>query len=367
MPPIHIMVKPVSGSCNLRCRYCFYADETSRRAEPCRGVMGEETVRALIRKAFFYADGAVTFSFQGGEPTLAGAGFYRSFLAEVGRSNTRGLPVAFALQTNATALTDELCELFSQNGFLVGVSLDGPKEIHDALRADAGGAGSYDAVRRGIALLRRHRADFNLLCVLTEGSAARIGEVWEELAPFGHLQFIPCLDALDGKETAFSLRAETYGRALVEIFDRYRAAFFSSAPVRERRMDNYLSILLGYPPEHCGMSGRCGVYFLCEADGSVYPCDFYALDEWKLGNVCESSFARMAASPAAKRFAEEGSRRPERCRDCRYLFLCGGGCRRDREPGLTENRFCESYRFFFDRRLGELRALAEAVKKQNRL
>ena len=364
MPPIHIMIKPVSGACNLRCRYCFYADELARRAKPSPGVMDRETVRALIRKAFIYADGAVTFSFQGGEPTLAGASFYRFFIDEVSRCNTRGLPVSYGLQTNATLLTDELCELFAKHGFLIGVSLDGPKEIHDALRGDAAGGGSYDAVRRGIALLRRHRAEFNVLSVLTREAAGRIGEVWEELSPYGYLQFIPCIDALDGKAAPWSLDPETYGRALVEIFDRYRDAFFSSSPVRERRMDNYLSMLLGYPPEHCGMSGRCGVYFLCEADGGVYPCDFYALDEWKLGNIRETSFARMEAGPAAKRFAAEGSRRPEKCRDCRYLFLCGGGCRRDREPSLTENRFCESYRYFFDRRLAGMRALADAVRKR---
>ena len=363
MPPIHVMLKPVSGACNLRCRYCFYADEAAHRAAASYGVMSEETARTLIRKTFLYADDAVTFSFQGGEPTLAGLEFFRAFVKTVGEYNTRRLRVDYSLQTNATLLDDAFCAFFREQGFLVGVSLDGTAETHDAQRVDPSGGGTHEAVLHGISLLQKHGVEFNILCVVTRAVADSLPAVWRALAPFGHLQFIPCIDGLDGEATADSLDAARYGKMLVEAFDLYRAAFFTAAPVRERRMDNWLSMLLGYPPEACGMTGACGVYFLCEADGSIFPCDFYALDEWKLGSICESSFARLVKSDAMRRFQEEGSRQPAACADCRYFPLCRGGCRRDREPSLTANRFCESYQYFFDRRFDALESLALEVQK----
>lgn len=246
---------------------------------------------------------------------------------------------------------------------MIGVSLDGTKEIHDSLRIGNDGKGTYSLVVQGIELLKKHNVEFNILCVVTKDVAKNIRAVWKSLSMYGHIQFIPCIDGIDGEVTRFSLDAKNYGDALIEIFDLYRAAFFSAAPVRERRMDNYLSILLGYPPEQCGMLGKCGLYFLCEADGSVFPCDFYALDEWKIGNINETSFARMVKSDVMQRFQREGGETPIKCRECEYFMLCRGGCRRDREPLLIENRFCESYKHFFKSRLSDMQALADKIKR----
>ena len=365
MPPLHIMIKPVSGACNMQCRYCFYADEANHRSTASFGIMQSDTMNTLVRKAVIYAEGRVTFSFQGGEPTVAGVEFYRDFVKTVSEYNVRGLSVSYSLQTNATLLTDEFCAFFAKHGFLIGVSLDGTKEIHDSLRTCADGKGTYSSVMYGIELLQKHGVEFNILCVMTKSVAENIKEVWKSLSVYGNIQFIPCIDGLDGKAAQFSLDAESYGNALIEIFDLYKAAFSTSSPVRERRMENYIAMLLGYPPEHCGMLGRCGVYFLCEADGSVFPCDFYVLDEWKIGNVNETSFARMVKSDVMQRFWHEGMEVPAKCRACEYFMLCRGGCRRDRE-GLCENRFCQSYKHFFKNRLPNMKALAEIAKKNMR-
>ncbi len=348
--------------CNMHCRYCFYVDEASHRMTSSFGRMCDDTVNTLVRKAFVYADGAVSFTFQGGEPLLAGLDFYRTFVKTVGEYNTRRISVSYALQTNATLLDDGFCAFFAEHGFLIGVSLDGTRDIHDSLRRDRYGEGTHSSVMSGIRLLQKHNVDFNILCVVTKLVAENISKAWRELSKYGHLQFIPCIDGLSGETSDFSICAEDYGKALVEIFDLYRAAFFTASPVRERRMDNYLSMLLGYLPEHCGMSGRCGQYFLCEADGGVYPCDFYVLDEWLMGNINETSFARMAKSDTMQRFLEEGSSFSDTCKGCKYFALCFGGCRRDREPSLDKNRFCESYKYFFDRRLADMQRLAAAIK-----
>lgn len=357
MSSIHIMLKPVSGACNLRCDYCFYADEAANRQTADCGCMDDATVETLIRKAFIFAEDGITFSFQGGEPLLAGLAFYERFVRTVGMYNVRGIPVSYALQTNGTLLTDALCRFFVQHDFLVGVSLDGTAATHDLHRRDAAGQPTHAAVLRGIRLLRRHGVEFNILCVLTNAACEQIPAVWQALAPFGHVQFIPCLDPLDA-HGAHLLDADRYGEALVTLFDLYRDAFFTAAHVSERRMDNYLSILLGYLPESCDMAGKCGTYFLCEADGSVYPCDFYALDAWRLGNIRETSFARMLHSDASARFCARGDELPADCRACEYLFLCRGGCRRDREPDYAVSRYCMAYKTLFERRLPAMRALA---------
>ncbi len=370
MPPLSMMIKPVSSACPLKCRYCFYADVAANRAVKSYGVMTQDTMRTLVRRALLYADQSVSFAFQGGEPTLAGLSFYQDFLSAVRQYNSRRLPVSYALQTNGCGLTDELCAFFAENHFLLGVSLDGVREIHDALRVDAHGHGTYDKTMEGIALLQKHRVEYNVLCVVTEPVARQGKECWRSLSGHRYLQFIPCIDAFDGARQDFSLTPESYGQFLIDLFDCYEAAYRAGKPVSERRMDNYIMLLLGQRPEHCGMAGQCGLYFLAEADGGIYPCDFYVLDEWRLGNVKEESLRRMETSDRAQSFRRLSRRLPEACASCPYLSLCRGGCRRDREPFVSgvpgENRFCLSYRRFFDARLERMEKLAALIAAGDR-
>ena len=349
----------------MRCKYCFYHDVSAHRETPDYGPMTHETMRKLIRRAFVYADGSVSFFFQGGEPTLAGACYYRDFLREVRNCNSRHLPVSYALQTNGYAVSDELLTLFAENRFLLGVSMDGTEDMHDALRKDAGGRGTYRRVKNTLEKLRAFGIPYNILCVVTAETARRGRETWEALREHRFLQFIPCIDGLEGEKGAYSLSPEAYGRFLMETFGLYEKAYYSGSPVSERRFDNYLSILAGLRPEECGMSGRCGLYYAIESDGSVYPCDFYVLDKWRMGNINTSSFAKLEKSPQSEAFRSMSLKLPEKCSRCGYLTLCRGGCRRDREPFRddlpNENRFCESYRMLFDTCMSRLRSLTEKV------
>ena len=359
------MIKPVSSACNMRCRYCFYADEASRRAVADYGRMRSDTMQQLIRRAFLYAEGSVSFAFQGGEPTLAGIDFYRDFVAEADRQNTRRLPVAYALQTNGLLLDDALCAFLSERGFLVGVSVDGAAETHDACRRDAGGAGTYDRAMAGIRALQKHGVEYNILCVVTAAAAAQPAACWQSLAAHRCLQFIPCIDGLDGEKHDFSLSPAAYGQFLIDTFACYERAWQIGAPISERRFDNYLTLLMGGQPEACGMGGVCGRYFMVEADGGVYPCDFYGLDGWRLGSVQADSFRKLEKSERYQRFHAESRVLPPSCQTCRWLGLCKGGCRRDREPfaaGVpSENRLCEGYRMFFDACFPRMQALARRV------
>ena len=365
MPPLSVMIKPVSSSCNMRCSYCFYADVSAHREIANYGVMSRETMRQLVRRAFTYADGSVSFAFQGGEPTLAGVDFYREFLEEVRRHNTRGLQVSYALQTNGYTIDDELLELFAKNHFLLGISLDGLPEIHDALRKDSSGHGTWKQINQNIARIRNIGLEYNILCVVTAPVARSAKACWDALKGHQYLQFIPCIDEFDGKFSEFSLTPELYGQLLIDIFDCYERAFDAGRPVSERRFDNYMSMLAGMQPEACGMSGRCGLYFLSEADGSIYPCDFYVLDEWRMGNVHEMSFFRMEKTEASQRFRDVSLKLPEACFSCPWRGICRGGCRRDREPFMNGvscvNRFCKSYQMFFEARMPRMKAMTQRL------
>ncbi len=368
MPPLTFMIKPASSRCNFRCRYCFYADVSAHRTVADCGMMTDETAQQLIRRAMGYADGSVSFAFQGGEPLLAGLDFFDRFVREVRRQNSRRIPVRYAVQTNGSLLTEAYARFFAENGFLVGVSLDGTREVHDSLRVFPDGSGTWDTVTEKIVLLERCGADCNILCVVTAQAAEHPRRVWDALHKHRFLQFIPCIDDFDTGPAAYSLTPEAYGRFLTEIFDCYEASYRQGQPVSERTMDNYMAILMGQAPEHCGMRGQCGQYLLAEADGSIYPCDFYVLDEWKLGNIRDDSVARLMKSETMRRFQSLSQVLPSACPSCRWRPLCRGGCRRDREPFLdglpSPNRFCESYRMFFEARYDRMTALARDIRRK---
>ena len=369
MPPLTVMIKPASSLCNFRCAYCFYTDVAARREIPSYGIMSDETLMRLVRRAFAYAEGSVNFTFQGGEPTLAGKAFFRRFL-ELVRSYDRGrVRVNCAIQTNGWLIDEEWCEIFREGKFLAGVSLDGCRETHDTFRRNASGEGTWERVTENIRLLRRENVEYNVLCVVNRIIAERPRETFNALKSHGFVQFIPCLDDFDGQRSAFSLDALSYGRFLIETFDLYEECILNGHPVSVRTFDNWLSMLLGYPPENCAMSGRCGHYFLIEADGGVYPCDFYVLDKWRLGSINEKTFAQLDESPLEKEFYEASVPLNEKCENCRWLPLCRGGCKRDREPLCAErpavSRLCEGHRLFFESRHDRLEALAGRISRAN--
>ena len=177
------------------------------------------------------------------------------------------------------------------------------------------------------------------------------------------------IDPFDGRPSDYSLSPEAYGAFLKTTFDAYYAAFCRGRPVSVRNFDNYLGILMGLPPENCGQCGRCGQYFLIEADGGVYPCDFYVLDNWRIGNINDSSFFSLAKSPVGEEFRALSLLRRAECESCEWYGLCRGGCRRDREPfenGLPGlNRWCESYKALFEYAFPRMREMAEAIRRKN--
>lgn len=370
MPPLSLMIKPASSACNMACRYCFYADVANNRSQKSMGIMSYETLENTVRRAFAYADGSVSIAFQGGEPTLAGAAFFQKLVELEKKYNARGIRVMNSVQTNGYEISDELIALFARERFLVGVSYDGTAETHDRMRVDRAGQATSQRIEQTIRRLGEAGVAFNILCVVNEYVAAQAERVFRNLERYKFIQYIPCISPFDGSMPEFSLKAESYTEFLKKSFDLYYESFRKGSRVSIRNFDNYLSILLGMPPENCGMSGRCAQYYLIEADGGVYPCDFYVLDEWKMGNINDSAFFKLAKSPVAAKFREDSLHISQECRQCEWYGLCRGGCRRDREPfenGLPVlNKWCECYKALFAYAYPRMREMAETLARENR-
>jgi len=353
----------------MRCKYCFYHDISDIREVKSMGIMSEDTAQALIRSAFDAVEpgGFVQFTFQGGEPTLAGLEFFRRFMELEAQYRTKGIGVGHSIQTNGLHLNEEWAQFLKTHDFLVGISIDASQAIHDAYRVDAAGKGTWDRVTAALALLDRYGVESNILCVVSSAVAKNPQRVYASLRKLGDhpLQFIPCLDPLEARRgsEAYSLKPEAYGRFLCGLFDCWYRDWKAGRYISIRTFDDHLRILMRMPPSTCAAAGACGSYLVVEGDGSLYPCDFYVLDEWKIGSIREMSVQQALAAPASVRFVREGSLRPEGCRACPWFPICRGGCRRDWTE-LRTNYYCASFKAFFAYALPRLQEMARAAMRR---
>ena len=378
MPPLSLLIKPASGLCNMRCKYCFYTDEAANRSTPNMGIMTLDTMHTLVDKAMDYADGSCAFVFQGGEPSLAGIEFFRAFSDRVNRHpNPKHLQVSYCFQTNGYAIDEQWCQWFAENKVLVGISLDGPKEIHDRYRVDTAGKGTFNKVMQTIQLLEKHKVDFNILTVVSAANARRGTQVYEffKKHDFRWQQYIECLDPIGEVQGSheYSLTPERYEAFLKSRFDAWYRDMISDRYVFDRYFENLLMLISGQQPEACSLRGVCQSQWVIEADGSVYPCDFYALDQWLLGNICSHSFPELEHARMESGFIQMSARLHPDCRSCKWLRLCRGGCRRNCEPVTSEatgkNYFCTAYQGFLEYaypRLCNILAILRRKAAQNR-
>jgi uncharacterized protein len=370
MPPISVLIKPASGKCNLSCRYCFYHDVASNRAVADFGFMDQPTLEVIIRKVLQFASGQATFSFQGGEPTLCGVGFFESVVKLQKRYNVNGVKIDNCLQTNGILIDENWAEFLHSHNFLVGLSLDGPADLHDRYRVDSRGNGTSGKVISAAALFDKYKVEYNILLTVTGASAADPDVLYDFFKQhnFNFLQFMPCLDPGSGPRGLYdySLKPEQYHRFLKGFFDKWSADFLGGREVSVRYFDNLVRMVMGQAPEMCSLFGGCQCQFVFEADGGVYPCDFYVTDTWKLGNIKDHELLELYESVNSRRFRESSQSASAVCRECKWRYLCRGGCRRDREDTLTgileRNYYCQAFQDFLEYASPRLVKLAEYVK-----
>ncbi|MFA6108660.1 MAG: anaerobic sulfatase maturase [Candidatus Latescibacterota bacterium] len=384
----HVMAKPVGPACNLRCRYCFYLEkERLFRDRSGPGRMDDEVLERYVRQYLEAHDAPVVeFAWQGGEPTLAGLDFFRRAVALQERYGA-GRRITNALQTNGVLLDEEWAEFLAAHRFLVGVSVDGPRELHDRYRIDRGGQPTFDRVLASLRLLRRHGVEFNTLTAVQRHNAGHPSEVYAFLREegSGYLQLIPILErravapgpddlSLIGPEhdrpsevTGWSVGAAEYGRFLCRIFDEWVRADVGRVFVQP--FDVALGAWLGQPSSLCVFAETCGRALVLEHNGDLYACDHYVYPEYRLGNLREQFLGELVSGPELQRFGlDKRDRLPTVCRQCRYRFACNGGCPKHRfrrapdgESGL--NYLCAGYRSFFAHIDPYMQVMAAAINQ----
>lgn len=372
MPPISLLIKPASGNCNLRCTYCFYYDITQNREQESYGFMTEETLEQVLKKALAFAEGSCTVAFQGGEPTLRGLDFFKKCLELEERYNVNHVKIHNAIQTNGWHITEEWAQFLAEHNYLVGVSMDGNKDSHNAYRKTIQGGDTFFDILKTIDLFKKHKVEFNILTVLNHRSSQKAKRMYQFFKKnhLDYLQFIPCLDPL-GEEPGqreYSLTPEDYGSFLKEIFDLWYEDLQIGEQPYIRQFENYIGILMGQYPEACDQCGVCNYQYVVEADGEVYPCDFYVLDEYKLGNLNRVDIADIDKKREETGFVAYSKTDHPQCTECRYYAICRGGCRRHRttmdEAGNHVNYFCGAYQDFFDHTVERMMRIAETLKRR---
>jgi len=356
-----LLIKPAGSRCNLRCKYCFYYG-TDRFFEPPsearRKSMSYQTMDRMVRELLSYRMPQSILCWQGGEPTLCGLDFYRTAIGVEKRHGDDGQVVGNALQTNGILLDDEWCKFLAEYHFLVGLSLDGPREIHETYRGK-----SFNKVMRAAWTMRDRGVEFNILCVVSQANVRHGAEVYEWLVDqgFDEIQFIPAREVgPDGKTLPFSVEGEEFGDFLVAAFERWVRR--DVGVINERIFNSLLSHCACGEPNLCTFRARCGDYIAIERGGEVFPCDFYVQPEHKLGTLGERPMHEFYTEVRPKGFGKLKAQVDPECRECEWFAMCNGGCPRDRLPG-GRNAHCRGYKKFFSVAAPRLEGLAKQLQR----
>ncbi|MFP4661993.1 MAG: anaerobic sulfatase maturase [Halanaerobiales bacterium] len=371
--PFSIMVFPAGPVCNLNCEYCYYLDKTEYYQGNSGFQMTEELLEEYIAQYIEAQPGPyVNFGWQGGEPTLRGLDFFRKAV----EIQQKYLPAEWqcqnSLQTNATLLDDEWCQFFSDNNFLIGVSLDGPAALHDHYRKNKKGEATYQDVISGIELMKKYNVDFNILCVINDINSDHPVEVYNHFKEIGtnYIQLIPIVEVMNdkGNVSTRSVEPGKYGRFLISVFDQW---------VRNDLGEVYIQIFeeavtawSGYRPNLCVFSETCGNAEVMEHNGDIYSCDHFVFPEYKLGNLLDQPLLEMIQSAKQKKFGQDKlDTLADKCRHCEVNFICHGGCPKNRIVPINNddkklNYLCEAYKMFFNYIDPFMKEIVNSLKKR---
>ena len=327
---ISLLIKPSSALCNLRCRYCFYMDESKNRDVPSHGQMDEKTTDLLISRIAedLNNKGIANISFQGGEPLVSGIGYFKHFIEKM--KEYPDIETHYSLQTNGTLINDEFVKLFKDNNFLIGVSLDGYEENMNRFRVGPGIENVYEKVLEGIGLLKEGGVDFNILTVITRDLAKHPRQLFDFYLDqnYEYVQLISCLPAFGVTDDGMSLRPEDYASFYIGFFNEWKKAYLKGRYINVNLFENIIAMLQGQYPYQGGMLGRCIPQLVVESNGDVFPCDFYCLDEYRMGNIKDMTIKELRQSNGSKHLMNGSDCEKKICGSCRYRNICHGGCQR---------------------------------------
>jgi uncharacterized protein len=380
LPAFHVMAKPTGAICNLDCAYCFFLSKEQLYPNSTFR-MSDEVMESYIRQTIeAHTAPEVTIAWQGGEPTLMGLDFYRRAMDVVDKYRRPGTTIAHTIQTNGTRLDEEWCEFLREHQFLVGISVDGPRAMHDTYRRDKGGAPTFDKVIKGLRLMQRMKVEFNILCTVNDVNSQHPLEVYrffrDELRA-RYIQFIPIVERVNDngqtllqqgqRVTDRSVRPEQYGQFLIEMFDEW--VRLDVGKVFVQMFDGVLMSWLRGQSSLCIFRETCGEGVALEHNGDLYSCDHFVEPKYLLGNIAQTPLVELVNSDRQRRFGQDKQTSlPRYCRECEYLFACHGECPKGRfldtpdgESGL--NYLCGGLKAYFGHVDPYMRALAELLRR----
>lgn len=374
----HVLLKPRGAICNLDCKYCFFLSKESL-FPGSHFRMSDELLENYTRQHIAAHDvPEVTFAWQGGEPTLMGLDFFRRAVALQQKYRKPGTRILNTIQTNATTLNEDWCRFFHEHQFLLGISLDGPRKLHDAYRVDKGGSPTFDRVMAGIELVKKHQVQFNILTTVNAANAEEGMAVYRFLRDeigTSFIQFIPIVERANttgyqegDKLTDRSVTGQQYGRFLIAVFDEWVRHDVGRMFVQ--LFDIALGVWLGEPSELCIFSETCGGALALEHNGDLFSCDHFVEPRHRLGNVMQTPLPELVNSGQQRQFGlNKRDTLPRYCRECSVRFICNGGCPKDRilttpdgEPGL--NYLCEGFKAFFSHIDRPMKIMASLVARR---
>jgi len=374
----HVLLKPRGAICNLDCKYCFFLSK-ERLFPGSQFRMSDAILENYTRQHIAAHDvPEVTFAWQGGEPTLMGLEFFRRAVALQQKYRKPGTRILNTIQTNATTLNEEWCRFFHEHEFLLGISLDGPRAMHDTYRVDKGGSPTFDRVMAGVALVKKHQVDFNILTTVNAANADHGLEVYRFLRDevgTSFVQFIPIVERDNAtgyqegeRVTKRSVTGRQYGSFLIAVFDEWVRRDVGRVFVQ--LFDVALGVWLGEPSALCIFAETCGRALALEHNGDLFSCDHFVEPRHRLGNVAAAPLADLVNSPQQRQFGlNKRDTLPRYCRECEVRFICNGGCPKDRilttpdgEPGL--NYLCEGFKAFFTHIDRPMKTMAGLVRRR---
>ncbi len=374
----HVMIQPKGAVCNLDCQYCYFLSK--EKLYPDSSFHMQEDLLEMYTRQYIGAQQVpqATFAWQGGEPTLMGLDFFKKAVAFQQKHKKPGMRILNTIQTNGTLLDEEWCQFFKEHNFLVGISIDGPENLHNAYRKDKGGKPTFQAVMKGWKLLKKHNVDVNVLVTVNTVNSIHPKDVYRFLrdeAGAQFIQFIPIVERKNRtgyqeghKVTDRSVTAKQYGDFLIGVFDEWIR--WDVASVFVQLFDVALAAWVGQQPGLCIFAETCGTALALEHNGDLYACDHFVEPRYKIGNIREKELSQLAASPRQFRFGQDKKKKlPRYCRRCDVRFVCNGGCPKnrfikspEREPGL--NYLCEGYKAFFHYIDKPMRIMTNLIKER---
>jgi uncharacterized protein len=376
----HIMAKPTGSACNLNCDYCFFLKK--EKLYPGSDFrMSDEVHEAYIKQLLeAHQVPSITIAWQGGEPTLMGLDFFRRSMELQKKYQKIGTQIENTFQTNGILLNEEWCQFFLENKFLIGLSMDGPKELHDFYRKDKGGHGTFDRVERAARLLQKHKVEFNILCTVNSKNAdypLNVYRFFRDELKTHYIQFIPIVERInENGETGFqegtkvtdrSVQPKQWGRFLSEIFDEWVKRDVGRTFVLN--FDGALAGWLGMAGTVCIFGPTCGLGMALEHNGDLYSCDHFVEPNYYLGNILKTPIIELVASERQRKFGQDKmDMLPRYCRGCEVLFVCNGECPKNRliqtpdgEAGL--NYLCTGYKAFFKHADKPMQVMADLLRR----